>query len=446
MSITAVTSRGGANSITPGASIGFSPSANIVVGKTIIVQVGSDNLGTSSADTSQVTGISDDAGGNTYIPLGERTRSAGVVADGATVSTFLCNVTTQINTGHVITAALSAGVDARAISVYEITASGPLQLVASVPQSVSGTGVFTNSLSGLPNKEYLFWLAQAEERTAGAGSVTNYTAITGAVANTGTNATSIALRSYYRIITSTGDAPAMSGQGNSDKAFYFFALEELTNAAPDTPTVTVDDFDHNSVDLSSSAFSDSNGGDTHTASQWQVDEDGGDFSTPVADSGTDTTNLTTRTLTGLVPETAYIARVRHRDSSGDAGTQWSAWSAASSPFTTLGVPVATITTPASGTTIPSGGSIMLAGTGTDAEDGAITGADLAWESNIDGALGTGSPLHATALTDGDHNITLTATDSDGNEGTDTISITVGGGGSGGGGLAGMLSQSPFVRS
>lgn len=250
---------------------------------------------------------------------------------------------------------------------------------------------------------------------------------------------------YRELNAASEDPGSFTVSGSAAARSLTIAIEPApTNVAPDTPTVAVDDFDHNSVDLSSSAFSDDAVGDTHTASQWQVDESGGDFSTPVVDSGTDTTNLTTRTLTGLSPETAYIARVRHRDSSGDAGTQWSAWSAASSPFTTLGVPTATITSPSNGTTIPSGGSIMLAGTATDAEDGPITDADLEWESNIDGPLGTGSPLHVTTLTDGTHNITFTATDADGNEDSDTISVTVGGGA--GGGAPIILDHSPFVRS
>lgn len=204
------------------------------------------------------------------------------------------------------------------------------------------------------------------------------------------------------------------------------------NTSPSTPTCTVADNDHDSVDLTGSAFSDSDVGNTHAASQWQVDEDGGDFSSPVADSGEDATNLTSRTLTGLSASTAYDARVRYMDSSGDAGTKWSSWSAVAS-FTTDAPPntppTATITSPTTGTSIPTGGALTLTGTGSDSEDGAITGTGLEWDSSIDGALGTGGSLLVN-LTNGVHTITLTATDSDTDTGTDDIQVNVGVGGGG----------------
>jgi len=52
-------------------------------------------------------------------------------------------------------------------------------------------------------------------------------------------------------------------------------------------------------------------------------------------------------------------------------------------------------------------------------------AALAWSSNLQGALGTGSPLSVT-LQPGSHTITLTATDSDGNSISATATITIAG--------------------
>lgn len=110
-----------------------------------------------------------------------------------------------------------------------------------------------------------------------------------------------------------------------------------TNTQPNQPTVSVTDVRARSVDLAMSAFSDPDGGDTHAGSRWQIDVAAGDFSSPVWDSGDDASNLTSFSRAGsfvpLSPSTAYKARGAQKDDSGDAGTEWSAWSAAAS-FTT----------------------------------------------------------------------------------------------------------------
>lgn len=110
------------------------------------------------------------------------------------------------------------------------------------------------------------------------------------------------------------------------------------NQRPATPSITANATGETTASLSSSAFSDPDAGQTHTASQWQVtlSADTG-FASPVFDSGTDTSNLLSRSVTGLVAGTQYRARVRHRDSSGVSATEWSLWSTAAT-FTTDEVP------------------------------------------------------------------------------------------------------------
>jgi hypothetical protein len=107
---------------------------------------------------------------------------------------------------------------------------------------------------------------------------------------------------------------------------------------PDTPTITVDSFDNNSAELSSSAFADDDG-DGHDASQWQVTTaaDTG-YAATVFDSGEDQSNLTSISATGLTGETDYICRVRHKDDSGDGSTEWSEYSD-DGEFTTSADPV-----------------------------------------------------------------------------------------------------------
>jgi hypothetical protein len=64
---------------------------------------------------------------------------------------------------------------------------------------------------------------------------------------------------------------------------------------------------------------------------------------------------------------------------------------------------------------------MVRGYALDPEDGSLTGNSLSWSSNVDGGLGSGSPL-LVSLSEGDHILTLTATDSSGH--STSVSVTV----------------------
>jgi len=70
--------------------------------------------------------------------------------------------------------------------------------------------------------------------------------------------------------------------------------------------------------------------------------------------------------------------------------------------------------------------IILEGTGSDVEDGALDGSRLAWTSDLNGPLGTGTSLAINAMTlqEGTHTITLTATDSTNHTGSASISIRI----------------------
>jgi len=78
------------------------------------------------------------------------------------------------------------------------------------------------------------------------------------------------------------------------------------------------------------------GGDTHAASRWQITATPGDYSSPVFDSDTDTSNLTSITIPSGILDyaTTYYWHVQYLDSGG----AWSGWSAETS-FTTEGEPV-----------------------------------------------------------------------------------------------------------
>ena len=96
----------------------------------------------------------------------------------------------------------------------------------------------------------------------------------------------------------------------------------------------------------------------------------------------------------------------------------------------LGPPTVSITRPGDGERFDTGATVAFQGTGTDA----TTAADdlsFAWSSDVDGPLdgavsadGT-SALITSALTEGDHVITLTATDEDGESGSASIAVSIG---------------------
>ncbi len=82
-----------------------------------------------------------------------------------------------------------------------------------------------------------------------------------------------------------------------------------------------------------------------------------------------------------------------------------------------------ISNPVSGALVPAADTLQLVGSAYDVDDGMLSGSKLAWSSDIQGDLGTGSPL-TVSLMPGIHKLTLTATDSDGNSVSTSTSVTI----------------------
>ena len=86
-------------------------------------------------------------------------------------------------------------------------------------------------------------------------------------------------------------------------------------------------------------------------------------------------------------------------------------------------PTVDILQPAGGSTFEEDVVITFAGTGTDPEDGQLTGNSLSWTSNIDGFMGYGESI-TKSLSIGTHTITLRGVDSDGLYDTDSITVYI----------------------
>nr|NIP61106.1 PKD domain-containing protein [Gemmatimonadota bacterium]NIR81491.1 PKD domain-containing protein [Gemmatimonadota bacterium]NIT90338.1 PKD domain-containing protein [Gemmatimonadota bacterium]NIU34163.1 PKD domain-containing protein [Gemmatimonadota bacterium]NIU38314.1 PKD domain-containing protein [Gemmatimonadota bacterium] len=87
-------------------------------------------------------------------------------------------------------------------------------------------------------------------------------------------------------------------------------------------------------------------------------------------------------------------------------------------------PLVLLEAPSEGSVVGEGETVELRARAGDAEDGWLSGDALAWASDLDGALGTGSPLGVSTLSAGGHTITVTATDSDGASRTASTTLTV----------------------
>ncbi len=88
------------------------------------------------------------------------------------------------------------------------------------------------------------------------------------------------------------------------------------------------------------------------------------------------------------------------------------------------LPTVSITSPSGGDTFSVGEYITFTGTGTDTEDGDLTGNSLTWTSNKNKMIGIGTSFETDMLASGEHIVTLTATDDANTKTSTNITITI----------------------
>lgn len=242
MAFSAITTRGSATEKVSDTSISLNPSANLTVGKVVIVQCATDNDSTAVSDGASTRHSLSDSKGNTWTKISERTDSDGAAADGVTISLWRTVITTQINTTDTITLTCSSAVTNKIISCFEATV-GTKSTIA-VEQVGVGQSAISASVSSLPSREYLlvgFGGSEGNDNAKTPG--TNYTERFDLRTGSGTASTEICTHVVTRIATLTSDTCTSSAWTNTNPVFLLAAIYEVPNTAPTISPNTADAYD-----------------------------------------------------------------------------------------------------------------------------------------------------------------------------------------------------------
>lgn len=219
----------------------ISPASNIVVGKIAFVHAVTDNTATTSGATTTHTSIVDNADGNAWAKVYERTAPGTPAAGtGTTHSLWWKKIATQIGTGNTITLTVTANAAAKSINVFEATITGSTIQLADdgTPEGFQEGSATSASVatSGMTSQEYLHigCLARESDTTTYTADAdyTNLTSPAGQVTTGGGAATNQGSFVATRIATLTGDTWAVSWTGTTDIAAALVAFEEVVGDQP----------------------------------------------------------------------------------------------------------------------------------------------------------------------------------------------------------------------
>jgi len=228
VAFSAVVVRGSAISSASGTTIPLNPSANLVVDKIIVVNCVTDNdsVAVSSGSSSRHTSVSDNAASSTNVweKIAEYTQTSGTAANGVTISSWICKITTQIATTDAITLTIAEAVLEKAISAFETS------ILAGAVYSVSQVGVgqnaITASVSSLNSREYLLVGHGGAEGTDSTKTPdANYTERFDL--RTGSTGSRVTQHVVTRIAILTGDSCTSSAWTNTNPMFLLIAITEI---------------------------------------------------------------------------------------------------------------------------------------------------------------------------------------------------------------------------
>ena len=230
MAFTSNVSLGTANSTAASTTLALTTTSIAEVGKLVVLIIAADNTSTvNTGSGNEITTISDTAG-NAYVKLREFVNSQGAAAAGVTVSLWIARITTELASASTITITLGASRVSKCVSAHKFSVDSGFTYEnmggADLENDAADLGAI--SLAGLPNREYLYIRASAQETNATTQTETlGYTLFTAATASTGVVATSVATSgSEFKIVTS-GNQTSDSTASPVDSASVFVALREV---------------------------------------------------------------------------------------------------------------------------------------------------------------------------------------------------------------------------
>lgn len=238
MTLASVGSIGSNNKKTfPSSSITITTSAAANSASLVIVVSSSDNVSASDGNTTEVSSITDSAGGNTWVKAREYCNSNASANAGATCSVWYSKLTNQIASSGTITVNYGFSISAMAASAWNFSMNSTSTLQIDSPQDlgVDAGQPGSLSISSLPSKEYLFFRGIAgESSSASALTVSSgYTEITRNQTTGLPEAGNMAVRGEF-IITTNTTSTSNPTYVSADHASVFFALEEIS-ATPMPP-------------------------------------------------------------------------------------------------------------------------------------------------------------------------------------------------------------------
>jgi hypothetical protein len=230
MTITSIGLRGSSiTKVANAASRAQAVNADVAAGRLLVMIICVDNHESTDGDLGAVTGITDDAGGNTWTKAREYQYSGGGAQAGEVISIWFSRLTNGLTSGQNVTAAFSNSTsrDAAGIALWEFSVGGGIAVEASNAASRNGTppsfDVTTANIECLRIRA----IGRGSNNAPGLTPTTNWTEIIDAASSGGSSGTNNSLYAEFHISTGTGDASApTNGVSFTSWTDVYVALKE----------------------------------------------------------------------------------------------------------------------------------------------------------------------------------------------------------------------------